>query len=95
MLGAATKRQVISRVLGNLKTIYLRERDFERALRTVDFLTLVTPWDLDQIRDRGMLHYHLGDNMNAVADLETYVEHGEPGPRLERAREALRAIAPR
>ena len=91
-LGAATKRQVISRILRNLKSVYLRESDFERALRCVDLLMTVTPWGLDELRDRGFLRYRLGHLEEAVSDLQTYTQHAPPGPELETVRKALRRI---
>ena len=95
MLGAATKRQVITRALQNLKAIYVHANEPDKALQIVDFLTVVAPWDLDQIRDRGLLYGHLGRTDAAVADLETFVQHAPPGPEVESARDVLRRIASR
>jgi regulator of sirC expression with transglutaminase-like and TPR domain len=93
LLGAATKRQVITRLINNLKAGYLRTNDLARALRSVDQLLAVTPWDLDQIRDRGVLNYSLGRVAEAVHDLRTYVEHAPPGAALDAAQETLRRIS--
>jgi regulator of sirC expression with transglutaminase-like and TPR domain len=92
MLGAATKRQVISRMLQNLKAIYVQADDDERALRTVELLTLMTPWDLDQVRDRGLLRFRLGNFEEALPDLQAYAQYGPPGPEIETVRDALRRI---
>lgn len=94
MLAAGTKRQVVTRVLRNLKAIYLRNQDLDRALRTIELMTTVTPWDLDQIRDRGLVHYRLGHIEQAVADLEAYASHAPEGPALDSVRDALRRIHP-
>lgn len=94
MLAAGTKRQVVTRVLRNLKAIYLKDQDLDRAIRTIELMTTVTPWDLDQIRDRGLVHYRLGQVEEAVRDLETYAQHAPEGPALESVRDALRRIHP-
>jgi regulator of sirC expression with transglutaminase-like and TPR domain len=94
MLAAGTKRQVVTRVLRNLKAIYLRNQELDRALRTIELMTTVTPWDLDQIRDRGLVHYRLGQIEEAVADLEVYASHAPEGPALDSVRDALRRIHP-
>jgi regulator of sirC expression with transglutaminase-like and TPR domain len=92
MLDPTTKRQVVTRVLQNLKSMYLRHADFERALRIVDQLTVVAPWDLDEIRDRGILYLRLGETEAAVSDLESYVAYGAPGPALDAVRATLRQL---
>ena len=94
MLAAGTRRQVVTRVLRNLKAIYLRNQELDRALRTIELMTTVTPWDLDQIRDRGLVHYRLGQIEEAVADLEVYASHAPEGPALDSVRDALRRIHP-
>jgi len=93
MLGAATGRQVISRLLQNLKSAYLDQQEFERALRTIDLLLTLTPWDLDEVRGRGLLLSRLGRTEEARRDLQAYVDHGPAGPARESARAALRRIA--
>ncbi len=95
MLGAATKRQVLTRMLNNLKAAYVQAGDEERSLRIVELLTLITPWDLDEVRDRGLLRFRLGRFDEALPDLEAYAEYGPPGPAVETVRDALRRIASR
>ena len=94
MLGSATKRQVISRLLLNLKGIYTHAEDAERALRIVELLTTISPWDLDQVRDRGILYYRTGQLDKAIADLRSYAEHAAPGPEVEVVKDALRRLTP-
>ncbi len=94
MLGAVTKRQVITRMLSNLKGIYTHAEDAQRALRVVELLTTVSPWDLDQVRDRGILYYRTGQVARAIADLTSYAEHAAPGPEVESVKDALRRLTP-
>jgi regulator of sirC expression with transglutaminase-like and TPR domain len=95
MLGRATKRQTITRLLQNLKTEYFAAGDYIRTLRIIDLLLTVTPWDLDQIRDRGLLRLQVGQTEEAVADLQAYADYAPPGPDVETVRQALRKIASR
>ena len=93
MLGAATKRQVIRRILHNLKRIYALNDETEKTLRIVELLTTVTPWDLDEVRDRGILLYRLGETERALADLKAFSENAPPGPEVESVREMLRKLS--
>ena len=72
-LTSITPRQVLQRLLHNLKARALQSADDERAGRAMDLLLAMCPWDLDEVRDRGMLHERLGDYPAALADLEQYV----------------------
>jgi regulator of sirC expression with transglutaminase-like and TPR domain len=79
-LTTMTPRQVIQRLLHNLKVGYLRRGDEERAARVIDLKLTLFPWDLDEIRDRGMLRERLGEVSLALEDLERYVAF-RPGAR--------------
>jgi len=92
MLAAGTKRQLIVRVLNNLKAAYIAGRDHERALRTIELLLAVTPWAFDEIRDRGLMLCALGRFEPALADLRTYVEHSPPGEGRDSVEAAIRRI---
>ena len=92
MLGAVTKRQILAREIHNLKTIYAAARARDKALAMVEFLLILAPWDLDEIRDRGMLRYHLGDAAGAVEDLETYLEYSSQAGDADAVRSSVRAI---
>lgn len=82
-LGAVTKKQVLIRMLQNLKEIYLnRLNDARHTLTIVQYLLLVAPWDLEQRRDRGLLALQIGDPALALEDLETYVKFVANDPNL-------------
>lgn len=92
MLGAVTKRQILSRAVHNLKTIYAAAKRHEKTLAMVELLLILAPWDLDEVRDRGMLRYHLGDLAGAVADLETYLQYSLEAGDVEMVRRNVRAL---
>lgn len=72
-LRTATKRDMVVRLLTNLKGIYCRAGDHARALAAVERILVVSPTAPRQIRDRGCLLARLGRNEEAVAQLETYL----------------------
>lgn len=85
-------RQVLQRLLHNLKAGYLQRGDEERASKTIDLLLALYPWDLDEIRDRGMLRERLGEVEPALTDLEQYVQF-RPGARdIQTVSETVRSL---
>lgn len=74
-LEAVSKKEFLARMLTNLKLIYINQQDLERALAIIERLLLVFPDAITEQRDRGLLHYQLGDTQSAIADLKTYVAH--------------------
>lgn len=91
-LTTMTPRQVVQRLLHNLKVGYLRRGDEERAARIIDLTLTLFPWDLDEIRDRGMLRERLGDVSLALEDLERYVAF-RPGARdIQTVTETVRSL---
>jgi len=92
MLGAVTKRQILSRAVHNLKTIYVATKRYNLALAMVELLLVLAPWDLDEIRDRGMLRYRAGDVGGAVDDLETYLHYAVEPRDLDTVRRNVLAL---
>ena len=76
-LDAVDARQILSRMLHNLKRIYVEQGDDVRALWVVDRLLLLQPENLEERRDRGLVAARLGGTAAAVQDLEAYVR-GHP-----------------
>lgn len=74
-LERVTNRQILSRMLTNLKDIYLKAQAFDKGLAIVDMMLMVAPDDIEQYRDRGMLRLQLRQFDGAVRDLEHYVRN--------------------
>ena len=83
-LSSVTKRQMLQRILTNLKGACVRKRQFNEALETTEYLLALTPWAIEERRDRGLLHYELGALDAALADLELYQQHAENPPDANR-----------
>ena len=86
LLEGASERQMLSRLLLNLKHIHLERQDYARSLGVVDRLLMLSPNDPGEIRDRGLLKAHLGRPGAAIADLETYLTRSPKAPDAESVR---------
>jgi regulator of sirC expression with transglutaminase-like and TPR domain len=73
MLAPATAREILVRMLRNLKHNYLGRGDLERALGAVDRILLVSPDEADELRDRGMLYFRQECFAAALRDFERYL----------------------
>ena len=74
MLAPSTKKQIISRMLNNLKGIYVDSKNYEKGLSVVELVLELNPDNASEIRDRGLLYYKLECFSLALHDLETYLD---------------------
>jgi regulator of sirC expression with transglutaminase-like and TPR domain len=72
-LEPVTPVQILSRMLHNLKKIYVEAGDDVRALWVIDRLILLSPGNLEERRDRGLVSARLGGTASAVKDLSDYL----------------------
>jgi len=72
-LQAAEPRDVLVRLLRNLKEIHRSAGDAPRLLAVMQRLVLLLPEAADERRDRGLVWADLGQAAEAVADLEAYL----------------------
>jgi len=75
MLQPSTKKQILVRMLNNLKGIYINSKDHIKALSVVDLILIANPDSIVEIRDRGLLYYKLECFSQALSDLETYLKN--------------------
>jgi regulator of sirC expression with transglutaminase-like and TPR domain len=73
LLPPATKPQILSRMLTNLKRVYVKMHSFPQARDVADMLIAVDPSAIGELRDRGLLAYHLKDFSGALRDLQAYL----------------------
>lgn len=76
----ATKPQILSRMLLNLKRIYERMHSFPQARDVTELLLAVDPTSRIEPRDRGLLAYSVRDFPAALRDLEAYLRFPSPLP---------------
>lgn len=73
MLAPATHRDILARMLRNLKAVYAERSDWARALRCADRLLTIDPHQPGELRDRGALYFKLGHFVAAREDLRRYL----------------------
>ena len=87
------RREVVARMLRNLKQIYIHSRDWPRALRVTDQLLHVQPGQGEHYRDRGQLYAQIGHTAAAQADLSRYLQMITDIREKERVRKFLGTLA--
>jgi regulator of sirC expression with transglutaminase-like and TPR domain len=85
-------RDFIARMLRNLKVIYLQRRDYERVLSTIDRLLALQPQASHERRDRGVVHYRLGNYEQALGDLQDYAASSSPTQDSETVQRLIQQI---
>jgi regulator of sirC expression with transglutaminase-like and TPR domain len=97
LLRRARNREILERMLNNLRMVFDRGRDYHRALRVQNRLLCLRPESADHLRDRGVLHYRLALFGQAAADLEAslLLAPGAPGAAAVRTQlRRLRLLTP-
>ena len=79
-LQPAQPREVIARMLRNLKEIFRSNHDTARLLGVAERLVILLPDAWEERRDRGLAHAELGARYPAMADLAGYLEHAPGAP---------------
>ena len=74
VLRAAKPREILVRMLQNLRSVYAERKDMHRALSAVDRLLLLAPDNVRALRERAQLYESLGAVMPAAADLEKVLQ---------------------
>jgi regulator of sirC expression with transglutaminase-like and TPR domain len=89
LLDPATRHDIVVRMLVNLKRLYVRMRSFPQARLVSDLLLAADPSAIAELRDRGLLAYHLQDFAAALRDLEAYLRLLPKAPAAEVTTEML------
>ena len=87
-----TRRQMLTRMLNNLKGIYIAVRDLKRALTVVDLILAIYPRSPEDVRQRAGLRYGVGQLRGAAEDLETYLKMAPDSSDADEVRQTALAI---
>ena len=92
MLEIASAREMLSRMLNNLRRIHAGQGDFARALRWIDMDLALRPDSPHGYRERGMLYVQMEQFGKALADLERYAAMQPGSPDLPQVLEQIQLI---
>ncbi len=91
-LRAFTAREILVRLLRNLKGNYAQLKRYRRALAVVERILLLDPAAIEERRDRAQLLAHLGRYAEAVRDAQAYLLVAPDAPDATRVREQLKQL---
>lgn len=93
-LEAASKREILARMLRNLKAIYLQKEALQQALCAMNRLLIVLPGAAPEWRDRGLVFLRLDCFRAAVQDLENYLRLAPDADDAQEMRERIAELRP-
>jgi regulator of sirC expression with transglutaminase-like and TPR domain len=94
-LEPASKRQILARVLRNLKGIYREADKPERMLQVLNRMLVVSPEASGELRDRGFLYQRLECWRPALKDLTDYLDREPDAPDLDDVRASVLELSAR
>lgn len=74
LLQPATSREIVARMLRNLKAVYLQTERWQRLLAVQQRLVVLLPGSIEEVRDRGFAYARLDYLRPALEDLERYLD---------------------
>lgn len=73
-LATASARDILVRMLHNLKVLFMQQKNWQHLLDTQQRLLILLPKDMAEVRDRGIAYAHLECPQAALEDLEAYLD---------------------
>lgn len=92
VLAPVANRQILVRLLSNLKAIYLRGEAFDKARQVLDLLIEAAPEYAEEYRHRGIVHLRQLNHRAAKEDLETYLRLEPDAPERQQVQKQLLLI---
>lgn len=69
-----SRRQILTRMLNNLRHIYMSVRQYRKTLAIVDLVLAIYPRSPEDVKQRAMLRFSVGQLAGAVNDLDQYLK---------------------
>lgn len=73
-LVAVPRRQILTRMLNNLRAVYLKSRSFRKALQIVDLILAIYPRSPEDVKQRAILRHEVGQSIRALEDFDLYLK---------------------
>jgi regulator of sirC expression with transglutaminase-like and TPR domain len=77
-LDSSSKKQILARMLNNLKGSFFRRQQYQRVLTMIEMAMAIDPASRHHIHDRGMIYFLLREYARAAADLNAYLTYAAP-----------------
>lgn len=91
-LDPSSPRDIIARMLNNLRGVYLQREAWPEAIAVVEHLRILQPDEVNHLRDLGVLHHHNGSPRQAADLLDAYLARAPNAPDAAVARNILATI---
>jgi regulator of sirC expression with transglutaminase-like and TPR domain len=88
-LQPVTHREILVRVLNNLRQIYFTRRNFAKGLVILDLLLAIPPRSPEMLRERGLVRLNLEQYLGAAQDLGGYLKLQPEAADADDVRETL------
>jgi regulator of sirC expression with transglutaminase-like and TPR domain len=89
MLKPVGGRQILARMLRNLKNIYAQGTDWQRVLSALDRILMLDPRSLEELLERAVLYERMECFGAALDDFQSFLTQAPEHPAAENAREAV------
>jgi len=89
MLQPVAARQILARMLRNLKNIYARATDWQRVLSALDRILMLDPRSLEEILERAVLYERMECFGAALDDFQSFLSQAPEHPAAETVRDAV------
>ena len=86
------RKQLLVRLLANLKSMYVRKGDYLKAIAAADRIDLIEPGLRDNLKERAWMFHQVGQYRNAIKDLEALLKLCERYNETESVRKEIRAL---
>ena len=87
-----SRRQILTRMLNNLKTVYLSTRNFRKALPIADLILVIYPQSSEDLKQRALLRYSMGMQSLSAEDLDAYLKAAPNASDAEEVRQMMLSI---
>lgn len=92
LLPVSSKKAIINRLLNNLKLVYVRNQDYDRALAASERIQLVAPDNWRNLSELARLQAEVGQYIDAADTLTEYLERAPEGTDTRLAENALKQL---
>ncbi|HKX26655.1 MAG TPA: transglutaminase-like domain-containing protein [Blastocatellia bacterium] len=91
-LKAVSRKQILMRMLQNLKGVYARAMDRHKTLSIIERALLINPEAIAEIRDRGLVYFAMGRYGLAQKDLKEYLRQAPESEDAKEIKEKLTQV---